>query len=100
MPCVVWAAKIGAGGGLTPFLPLASIFSSLDGRKEAKEDQGLYRGRGSKAGYMICLKNVPGKTSQPRQGPSLDGRKEAKEDQGLYRGRGSLAGYLSLSGLC
>ena len=35
------------------------------------------------AGYMIGLKNVPGKTSLPRQGPSLDGRKEAKEDQGL-----------------
>jgi len=32
---------------------------------------------------MIGLKNVPGKTSLPRQGPSLDGRKEAKEDQDL-----------------
>ena len=38
---------------------------------------------GNLAGYMIGLKNVPGKTSLPRQGPSLDGRKEAKEDQGL-----------------
>ena len=35
------------------------------------------------AGYMIGLKNVPGKTSLPRQGPCLDTRKEAKEDQGL-----------------
>ena len=38
---------------------------------------------GKLAGYMIGLKNVPGKTSLPRQGPCLDTRKEAKEDQGL-----------------
>ena len=38
---------------------------------------------GNLAGYMIGLKNVPGKTSLPRQGPCLDTRKEAKEDQGL-----------------
>ena len=38
---------------------------------------------GKLAGYMIGLKNVSGKTTLPRQGPSLDGRKEAKEDQGL-----------------
>ena len=38
---------------------------------------------GNLAGHMIGLKNVPGKTSLPRQGPCLDTRKEAKEDQGL-----------------
>ena len=38
---------------------------------------------GKLARYMIGLKNVPGKTSLPRKGPSLDGRKEAKKDQGL-----------------
>ena len=56
---------------------------------------------------MIGLKNVPGKTSLPRQGPSLDGRKEAKEDQGLTeagefsrvhvgmeKGAGKMAGYV------
>ena len=38
---------------------------------------------GNLAGNMTGLKNVSGKTSLPRKGPSLDGRKEAKENQGL-----------------
>ena len=42
---------------------------------------------GNLAGYMIGLKNVPGKTPLPRKGPCLDGRKEAKEDQGLTEAR-------------
>ena len=62
---------------------------------------------GNLAGYMISLKNVPGKTSLPRQGPCLDTRKEAKENQGLTeagefgrvhvgmeKGPGNLAGYV------
>ena len=31
---------------------------------------------GKLAGYMICLKNIPGKTSLPRQGPFLPSREE------------------------
>ncbi|MFC2521221.1 MAG: hypothetical protein ACFNUF_05805 [Tannerella sp.] len=33
---------------------------------------------GKLAGYMIGLKNVPGKTSLPRQGPFLPSREEKK----------------------
>ena len=33
---------------------------------------------GKLAGYVIGLKNVPGKTSQPRQGPFLVSREEKK----------------------
>ena len=62
----------------------STCFSSLDGRKAAKEDQGLTEaGEVGRVYDMISLEKVPGKTSLPRKRPSLDGRKAAKEDQGL-----------------
>ena len=64
------------------FLALIIFFSSLDGRKEAKENQGLTEA-GEFGRVCVGVENVPGKTSLPRQGPCLDTRKEAKEDQGL-----------------
>ena len=59
------------------FLAFRIFFSSLDGRKEAKEDQGL-----TEAGEVGRIhdrsKKVPGKTSLSRQGPFLPSREEKK----------------------
>ena len=71
------------------FLAFRIFFSSLDGRKEAKEDQGL-----TEAGEVGRIhdrsKKVPGKTSLPRQGPFLPSREEKKiiaESKNVSAGR-------------
>ena len=71
------------------FLAFMTFFSSLDGRKEAKEDQGL-----TEAGEVSRIhdrsKKVPGKTSLPRQGPFLVSREEKKiiaESKNVSAGR-------------
>ena len=57
------------------FLAFMIFFSSLDGRKEAKEDQGLTEA-GEVGRVHDRSKKVPGKTSLPRQGPFLPSREE------------------------
>ena len=68
---------------------MGTSFLLLIEEKKAKEDQGLYRGRGSWPGTG-CVRNVTGQTSPAAAAalPLME-EKKAKEDQGLYRGRGS-----------
>ena len=60
-----------------------TFFSSLDRRKEAKEDQGVKDA--SQIGDFRPFPMYPEKLPSPRQRAfsSLDRRKEAKEDQGV-----------------
>jgi len=59
------------------FLPSGSSFLPLMEEKKQKKIKASPRPR-KLAGYMIGLKNVPGKTSLPRQGPFLPSREEKK----------------------
>ena len=59
------------------FLPSESSFLPLIEEKKQKKIKASPRPR-KLAGYMIGLKNVPGKTSLPRQGPFLVSRQEKK----------------------
>jgi len=59
------------------------FFSSLDRRKEAKEDQGIRDASQISSIRLIWM--YPAKLPRPRQRAfsCLDARKEAKEDQGI-----------------
>ena len=65
------------------FLAFRIFFSSLDGRKEAKEDQGLTEAGEVWQGIRSALKKYQEKLPCPGRGLPLMEEKEAKEDQGL-----------------
>ena len=86
----------------------STFFSCLDTRKEDKRKSrplqrprklagymmNLKNGSSDRDEYKIHLKNVPGKTSLPRQGPCLDTRKEGKRKSRPLPRPGKLVGYM------